>query len=65
MGATEIMMMKRMSYLQSQIETHDSRKTTQNLRANAAEKRDERILELWKKDVAAPTVAELVGKMRD
>ena len=54
-----------MSYLQNQIETHDSRKTTQNLRANAAEMRDERILELWKKDLEKPSVADVVGKMRN
>ena len=63
-GATEIMMMKRMSYLHNQLDGHDSRKTTENLREKAAEKRDERILELWAKDQAKPSVAELVGTMR-
>jgi hypothetical protein len=35
------------------------------MRQNAAENRDERILELWQKDLQRTTVAELVGKMRD
>jgi len=50
LGASEIMMMKRMSYLQNSLEGHNSRQTTENLREKAAEKRDERILELWAKD---------------
>ena len=35
------------------------------VKEKAAEIRDERILELWKHDLTQPTVAELVGRMRE
>ena len=49
-GASEIMMMKRMSFLHNALCEHNSRQTTENLREWAAEQRDERILELWASD---------------
>lgn len=43
-------MMKRMNQIRSTLDTHDSREVTHKIRLDAQKKRDERILEIWKKD---------------
>lgn len=35
------------------------------MRKIAEQKRDERVYELWKKDTEAPTVQEMISKLRD
>lgn len=56
----EIMMMKRMNYIRSNLESHNPRELTSKIRQDAKAKRDERILELWKKETDYPNVTELV-----
>ena len=46
----EVMMIKRLNFLRNSLDTHNPKETTVRLRQNAARKRDERILELWRKD---------------
>ena len=60
----EFMMMKRLNFLRSSLDSHNPHETTLHMRDNAAKRRDERIMELWRKDQMAPTVQELVSKMK-
>jgi len=46
----ELRIIKRLHFLRNSLESHNPRETTVRLRQNAARKRDERILELWRKD---------------
>ena len=57
-------MMKRMNFIRNSLETHDPRETTAQIRQEANKKRDERVLEIWKKDLEAPKVAEIIQKFR-
>ena len=58
--SVEFMMMKRLHFLRNSLEQHNPQETTNRLRENAERKRDERILELWRKDKSKPSVQELV-----
>lgn len=60
----EFMMLKRLNYLRNQLEGHDPSETTTRMRMNAMIKRDERILELWRKDSVMPSANELIAQMR-
>jgi hypothetical protein len=61
----EIMMMKRMNFIRSNLDQHNPRELTSKIRQDAKAKRDERILELWKKETDYPNVTELVQKLRE
>jgi hypothetical protein len=52
----DLMSLKRLNYLRNSLDAHNSRITTEHLREQASTKRDERILELWSKDAAKPSV---------
>jgi hypothetical protein len=60
----EVIMMKRMNFIRNSLETHDPRDTTAHIRQEANKKRDERVLELWKKDLEAPKVSDIISKFR-
>ena len=60
----EFMMMKRLHFLRNSLDSHNPVETTRKLRDAAARKRDERILELWKKEKEQPSVDELIHQMR-
>lgn len=59
----EFMMMKRLNFLLASLDSHNPHETTLRMRDNANKRRDERILELWRKDQSMPTVEQLVSKM--
>ena len=61
----EFMMMKRLHFLRNSLDTHNPHETTLRMRDNALKKRDERILELWNREMTQPTVDELVANMRN
>ena len=60
----EVMMMKRMNYIRNTIEIHDPKEVTSKIRIEAQKKRDERIMELWKKDLENPKISDLIANMR-
>ena len=60
----EFMMLKRLNYLRNQLDSHEPVETTARMRLNAMQKRDERIIELWRKDTEMPTVQEIVAVMK-
>jgi len=57
-------MMKRMNFIRNSLETHDPKETTAHVRQEANKRRDERVLELWKKDLEAPKVVDIIQKFR-
>lgn len=59
----EFMMMKRLNFLRNSLDSHNPHDTTIRMRDNAQKKRDERILELWRKDQMQPTVEMLISKL--
>lgn len=61
----EVIMLKRLNFIKGSLENHDPKETTARLRQNAKEKRDERIYELWKTDIEAPTVSEMITRMKE
>lgn len=46
----EFMMIKRLNYLRNSLDSHNPHETTNRMRGIAAKRRDERILELWRKE---------------
>jgi hypothetical protein len=60
----EVMMMKRMNYIRNTIDVHDPREITSKIRIEAQKKRDERIMELWKKDLESPKISDLIASLR-
>lgn len=60
----EVVMMKRMHHIRNSLEAHDPKQTTSQIRQIANTKRDQRVLELWKKDVMSPKVTDIIGKFR-
>lgn len=52
----EFMMLKRLNFLRNSLDGHDPEQTTAKLRKFATKMRDERIKELWKNELNAPTV---------
>ena len=55
--------MKRLNFLRNSLDSHNPHETTLRMRDNAMKKRDERILDLWRKDQMQPSVKTLVNKM--
>ena len=53
-------MLKRLNFLKSSLEAHSPRETTNSLRIKAVKRRDERVVEIWKRDMEAPTVSEIL-----
>lgn len=45
-----MLLLKRLNFLRASLEGHSPRETTQAFRLKANKKRDERILEIWRKD---------------
>ena len=60
----EVIMMKRMNFIRNSLESHDPKYTTSQIRQIANTKRDQRVLELWKKDLETPKVTDIIGKFR-
>lgn len=60
----EVMMMKRMNYIRNTIDLHNPRDVTSKIRQAANVKRDERIIELWKKDLEYPKISELIEDLK-
>ena len=44
-------MLKRLNFLKTSLDSHSPRQTTTNLRLKAVKKRDDRVYEIWKKDI--------------
>ena len=59
----EFMMMKRLNFLRNSLDSHNPHDTTIRMRDNASKRRDERILELWRKDQMMPSVETLISKL--
>ena len=55
-------MLKRLNFLKSSLEAHSPRATTAQLRIKAQQKRDERVVEIWKKEVEMPSVQEILSQ---
>ena len=55
-------MMKRLHFLKSSIDSHNPHETTLRMRDNAMKQRDERILELWKREKNKVDVEILVNE---
>jgi hypothetical protein len=47
----DILMLKRLNFLKTSLDGHSPRQTTNNIRLKSFKKRDERVLETWKKDL--------------
>jgi len=58
------MMMKRMNYIRNNLDLSDPRETTNKIRIDAKKKRDERIIELWKKESEYPNIGELIQNLK-
>jgi len=58
-------MLKRLNFLRGSLDQHDPMESTVKMRKIAKQKRDERIYELWKKDTEAPTVQDMISKVKD
>ena len=50
-NAMDVMLMKRMNFIRNSLDTHDSLDETARSRDVASRKKEERIMELWQKDV--------------
>ncbi|CDW76392.1 UNKNOWN [Stylonychia lemnae] len=57
----EILMLKRLNFLKTSLDSHSPRQTTTNLRLKAVKKRDDRVYEIWRKELEAPTVHEILA----
>lgn len=57
--------MKRMNYIRQSLEVHDPMQVTEKIRDYASRKKEEKILEIWKKDLLQPKIGELVAKMQN
>jgi anti-sigma-K factor RskA len=55
-----VVTLKRLNFLKQSLEAHDPKDTTARLRILANQKRDDRMLELWKQDQEGPSIAEMV-----
>jgi len=60
----EVMMMKRMNYIRNNLDLSNPREITSKIRQDAKQKRDERILELWKKDQEYPNIGDLIQNLK-
>ena len=58
-------MLKRLNFLKGSLDQHDPLESTAKMRKIAIQKRDERVYELWKKDTEAPSVQEMISKLKD
>lgn len=61
----EVMMMKRMNYIRNNLDLSNPREVTNQIRLEAKKKRDERILELWKKDAEYPNIGDLIQNLKN
>lgn len=61
----EVMMMKRMNYIRNNLDLSNPREQTSKIRLEATKKRDERILELWKKDSEYPKIGDLIANLKN
>lgn len=57
-------MMKRMNYIRNNLDLSQPREVTHRIRAEANKKRDERIVELWKKDQDYPKIGDLIANLK-
>lgn len=56
----DILMLKRLNFLKTSLDGHSPKETTNALRLKAIKKRDERILEIWRKELEQPSVKEII-----
>ena len=57
--------MKRMNYIRNNLDMSNPREVTHQIRQEAKKKRDERILELWKKDSEYPNIGDLIQSLKN
>lgn len=53
-----------MNQIRSTLDSHDPKEVTHKIRQEALRQRDERILELWKKDQEQPKVGQLIEALK-
>lgn len=53
-------MLKRLNFLKSSLDGHSPKQTTTNMRLKNKKKRDNRVVEIWRKEMEAPTVPEIL-----
>lgn len=46
--------------MKSSLDSHSPRQTTNNIRLKTVKKRDQRIIETWKKEIEQPSVKEIL-----
>eukprot|EP00347_Sterkiella_histriomuscorum_P006612 403352105 len=56
----DILMLKRLNFLKTSLDGHSPRQTTTNMRLKTKKKRDDRVIEIWKKEMEAPTVPDIL-----
>lgn len=57
-------MMKRMNYIRNNLDVYNPREVTSKIRQEAKQKRDDRILEIWKKDLEQPKIGDLIESLK-
>ena len=55
-------MLKRLNFIKSSLEAHSPRGTTAQLRLKAQQKREERVVEIWKREFEMPSVQEILSQ---
>lgn len=53
-------MLKRLNFLKSSLDGHSPKQTTTHMRLKNSKKRDNRVIEIWRKEMEAPTVPEIL-----
>jgi len=57
-------MLKRLNFIKSSLEGHSPKQTTNAMRLKSMKKRDERVMEIWKKDLDRPSVGQIIEQMK-
>ena len=56
------MMLKRLNFLKNSLDGHSPRQTTEVLRHKSVNRRDQRLVDIWKKEYEHPSVKEIIGE---
>lgn len=53
-------MLKRLNYLKNSLESHSPRHTSNHIRLKTMQKRDNRVVDMWKREMEAPSVQDIL-----
>jgi len=57
-----VLLLKRLNFIKNSLDCHSPKETTNSIRIKALKKRDDRLMQIWRKEMEQPSVSDILSK---